>query len=251
MNNAVLSIGTTHPWNIAGTGLDAQVIREYSMRALTVVAAVSAQDATGVHALHVVPAQIVEAQLDAIPEVAAVRIGALGVAANARIVARWLEGRDAPAVVDPVMHASLGGALSDSEAVGAVLEVASARAGVLTPNAAEAETLAGMEVSTVAQMREAAKALRARGIATVLVKGGHVSSGDAVVDVLAHANGIEEFRSERLPVTMRGTGCTLAAALACELAAGNEIVEAVERARRYVRAKIASQKTFAGLNTAF
>lgn len=251
MNRAVLSIGTTHPWNIAGTGLDIQVISEYGMRPLTVVAAVSAQDARGVHALHVLPVEILEAQLDAIPEVNAVRVGALGNEGNARTVAGRLERRDVPVVVDPVLRASLGGALTDPAAIDSLVALARGNAGVLTPNSAEAAALTGIEVSSVADMREAATALRSRGIANVLVKGGHISSGDAVVDVLAHRGGIEEFRSERLPHSMRGTGCTLAAALACELAAGCELIEAVERARRYVRAKIAAQTTFAKLNTAF
>jgi hydroxymethylpyrimidine/phosphomethylpyrimidine kinase len=251
VSNAVLSIGTTHPWNIAGVGLDSQVVREHGLRPLTVVAAVSAQDATGLHALHPVPVQVMEAQLATIPDVAAVRVGAVGNTSNARALARWLEGRAVPVVVDPVIRASLGGSLADAATIAALLAAASGTRAVLTPNAEEAAALSGIPITSVADMREAAAELRSRGIGNVLVKGGHLASTDDVVDILAHPQGIEEMRGGRLPHSMRGTGCTLAAALACALASGNEIVEAVERARRYVRAKIAGQTTFEHLNVAF
>jgi len=251
VSKAVLSIGTTHPWNVAGVGLDSQVVREHGLRPLTVVAAVSAQDATGFHAMHAVPVETLEAQLAAIPEVAAVRVGAVGNTWNARALARWLEGRTVPVVVDPVMRASLGGSIADMATIVALLAAASGTGAVLTPNAEEATALTGITIASISHMRRAAADLRSRGIENVLVKGGHVASTDDVVDVLAHSHGIEEMHGGRLPHSMRGTGCTLAAALACALASGYEIVEAVERARQYVRAKIAAHTTFEHLNVAF
>ena len=247
---AVVSIGTTHPWNIAGVGLDAAVVREHGLRPLTVVAAVSAQDAAGLHALHAVPGEIVAAQLRALPEAGAVRVGALGSAAAALAVARWLGQTPAPVVVDPVMRASLGGELADSPALDALQEVYARPGAVLTPNLDEAAALCGMPVASVADMRAAGAKLRDAGAGAVLVKGGHLDSG-TVVDVLTHAGGVDVFEDERLPWTMRGTGCTLAAALACELCAGRGIVEAVERARRYVREKIAARASFASLHVPF
>ncbi|MBV9271275.1 MAG: bifunctional hydroxymethylpyrimidine kinase/phosphomethylpyrimidine kinase [Candidatus Eremiobacteraeota bacterium] len=250
MSKAVLSIGTTHPWNIAGVGLDACVVREHGMRPLTVIAAVSAQDAAGVHAVHAIPTEVLVAELDAIPDVAAVRVGAVGDEWNARAVTWWLERRAVPVVIDPVMNATLGGRLADTATIAALLPAASRAGAVLTPNAEEASILTGTTIASVGDMHTAAEDLRSRGIRNVLIKG-HLTATDDVVDVLAYAQGVKEFHGRRLPQSMRGTGCTIAAALACALAADYEIVEAVERARRYVRAKIAAQTTFENLNVAF
>jgi len=244
VSSAVLSIGTTHPWNIAGAGLDIQVIREYGLHPLTVVAAVSAQDERGLHALHDIPPEVLTAQLTAVREFAAVRIGAVGSEGNAEAVASWLQTVRVPVILDPVMSTSAGGTLATEATVRRLLRALERHDAVLTPNADEAAVLTGKPIRHVADMRSAAGDLRALGIANVLLKGGHVHEGDAVVDVLAYAGGIEEFEDGRLPQRMRGTGCTLAAALACELAAGADILEAVERARRYVRAKIAAQPTY-------
>jgi hydroxymethylpyrimidine/phosphomethylpyrimidine kinase len=98
-------------------------------------------------------------------------------------------------------------------------------------------------------MISAAHALRAHGLRAVLLKGGHLP-GDPL-DVLVSAQVTKIFQGPRLAQTMRGTGCTLAAALACELAKGRRLEEAVDAARAYVRTKIEAQIPYASLHVAF
>ncbi|MBV8154975.1 MAG: bifunctional hydroxymethylpyrimidine kinase/phosphomethylpyrimidine kinase [Candidatus Eremiobacteraeota bacterium] len=237
----VISIGTTHPWNVAGTGRDLIVGADRGVRVFTAVAAVSAQDAAGVTALDPVPLDVLRAQLATLPWEAAgaVRIGALPTLGAVRAAAAMVRARLAlPAVVDPVFAASSGGALADDDARYALRdELATLPNVVLTPNVEEAAELLSslpIERDTVG---EAALALQLRGANAVLIKGGHFD-GDPV-DALATAAGVELFSEPRIAASMRGTGCTLAMALAAELARGNPLHHAVAAARAYVRAEIA------------
>lgn len=241
MNAAlVVSIGTTHPRNTAGLGLDARIAAEYGVTHAMAVAAVSAQDARGVHAVFPVPREVLLAQLGAIDftAVAAVRIGALGSEKNAAAAGEFLQ-RYAlvPAVFDPVMHASAGGSLYLGDALDAVAAFNARVRAIVTPNIAEARALTGREIDTPDDMAAAGKELVERGARAALVKGGHLA-GDPV-DVLVTEGGVETFEDTRLPQKMRGTGCTLAMALACELALGRDLVAAVRGARTCVRTNMA------------
>jgi hydroxymethylpyrimidine/phosphomethylpyrimidine kinase len=237
----VLSIGTTHPWNVAGVGRDLVVGTTYGVRTFTAIAAVSAQDGRGVAALHAVPAGLLAAQLAALPwdSAGAVRIGALPTAAAVAAVAAQVRARPwLPAVVDPVFTASRGGELADFAARYALRdELGTLASVVLTPNLDEAAFLLGREAVAREDLSAAAIALRERGPAAVLLKGGHLD-GEAA-DALATGDGVELFREPRIAGSMHGTGCTLAMALACELAAERPIAHAVRAARAYVRAELA------------
>lgn len=238
----VLSIGTTHPWNVAGVGRDLIVGGEFGVRVFTAVVAVSAQNAGGVQALHSVPEPVVLAQLTTLPwdAAGAVRIGALASLENVRTVAAAIRGRpDVPAVVDPVFAASHGGDLADEAARSAIRdELATLPNVVLTPNLGEAAQLLGTHPIERDAIGNAAQSLALRGALAVLVKGGHFEDGDPV-DALATAQGVELFSEPRIAAEMHGTGCTLAMALACELAAGRPLRHAVHSARAYVRSQIA------------
>ncbi len=241
MSAIVLSIGTTHPWNVAGVGRDIVVAGEFGVRVFTAVAAVSAQDGRGVTALHAIPADVLAAQLATLPWEAAgaVRVGALPTVAAVRAVAEPLRLRPwLPAVVDPVFSASSGGELAESAACCAVRdELVSLGSVVLTPNLDEAAFLLGAPAIGRDAIGEAAVSLRAFGAAAVLLKGGHLDGDPA--DALATVEGVEIFSEARIAGSMHGTGCTLAMALACELAAGTPIAHAVRAARAFVRAQLA------------
>lgn len=241
MTAIVLSIGTSHPWNVAGVGRDIVVGAEFDVRVFTAIAAVSAQDGSGVTALHPIPGDALAAQLAVLPwnSAAAVRIGALPTLAAVRAVAEALRCHPwIPAVVDPVFTASHGGELSDSSAhYGVRDELASLSQVVLTPNLEEAAFLLGVSSIDRDALGETATALLARGAAAVLLKGGHLEGAPA--DALATPGGIEIFSEPRITGSMHGTGCTLAMALACELAGGKPIAHAVGAARAYVRAQLA------------
>ena len=235
----LLSIGTTHPWNIAGVGLDQRLGAELGARVFTVLAAVSAQDATGVRALDPVPLTTLQAQLAVIPwdEVDAIRVGALPRPEVVWAVAGALGTHPVPAVIDPVLRSSSGGALVGEGVLEAIREdLFTLPHAVLTPNLAEAAALLGREIDDDG-LEEAARQLRAGGARAILLKGGHLAGNP--VDVLAHAGGIDRFESERIAGTMRGTGCTLAMALAVALARGEDLPAAARYARGIVRKKIA------------
>ena len=237
----VLSIGTSHPWNVAGTGRDIIVGARLGARVFSAIAAVSAQDAHGVRALHPLPAGELREQLAVLPwdSAGSARVGALGTAENVLAVAAALRTRPSlDVVVDPVFTASRGGRLYDAEAERAIAgELGRLPNVILTPNLAEASALLGVESVTRETIAGAALGLQQRGVRAVLLKGGHLE-GDPV-DALATASGVELFSEPRIAGEMHGTGCTLAMVLACELAAGTPLQHAVVAARAFVRAEIA------------
>jgi hydroxymethylpyrimidine/phosphomethylpyrimidine kinase len=237
----VLSIGTTHPWNVAGVGRDLVVGSAWNARVFTVIAAVSAQNAGGLTALAPIPVSVVRSQLSALPwdAAGAVRVGALVTVDNVRAVSAALRARPALlAVVDPVFSASRGGELADPATRYAIRdELATLPNVILTPNLDEAAALLGSHPIHREAIGDAAISLQLRGARAVLVKGGHVD-GDPV-DALATSNGVELFTASRIAGAMHGTGCTLAMALACELANGTPLIDAVAAAREYVRTQLA------------
>jgi len=237
----VLSIGTTHPWNVAGTGRDLIVGARFGVRVFTAVAAVSAQGPHGVTALQRTERNLFRAQLATLPwdSAQATRVGALASAEAVEIVADALRSRpELVAVVDPAFAASRGGELVDAAGRIAYRDrLAVLGNAILTPNLAEAAELLGVELVDAASIGAAAAALRSRGCLAVLLKGGHLDG--APTDVLASAEGITPFTEPRIAGQMHGTGCTLAMALACELAGGKSLLDSVRSARAYVRTEIA------------
>jgi hydroxymethylpyrimidine/phosphomethylpyrimidine kinase len=238
----VISIGTSHPWNVAGTGRDLIVGADFGARVFTAIAAVSAQDGRGVHAVHAVPNDVFAAQLSVLPwdSAGAVRIGALPTRAAVHSVAQALQAHSwIPAVVDPVFAASRGGELAGADAQQALRdELAILPNVILTPNLDEAAALLGSASVMRDSIADAAVALRGRGALAVLVKGGHLAGGEPA-DALATAAGVEIFSEPRIAGRMHGTGCTLAMALACELARQTPLIDGVRAARAYVRDEIA------------
>ena len=239
MSALVVSIGTTHPLNVAGLGRDARVAAEYEVAHAMAVAAVSAQDEQGVRALFPIPDAVVRAQLGTIDfaAAAAVRVGALGNLENAAVAAAFLENVTSPVIFDTVMGSSAGGSLYAGDVMPAVRLFLERVRAIVTPNVDEAQRLTGIAIANVEDAISAGKRLVSAGARAALVKGGHLS-GDPI-DVLVTLDGVETFAGARLAQKMRGTGCTLAMALACELALGRDLVTAVKGARAYVRANIA------------
>ena len=149
-------------------------------------------------------------------------------------------------VVDPVMVATSGAELSSNSAVAALAKSLLPIATLITPNIPEAETLCGTKAcdgskKDAAYAKDLSKRLYETFGCAVLVKGGH-GEGKEAVDVLCDKNGCEEFSLPWVenPVSTHGTGCSLAAAIAAELALGRDVREAVWNATRYVRSAIAN-----------
>jgi hydroxymethylpyrimidine/phosphomethylpyrimidine kinase len=246
----VLAVGTTHPLNIAGVGLDARIAPLIGVRIVTIVAGVSAQSANAVLARTPIDQETIAAQFAAIQEVpiAAVHVGALLDARSVAAVALGLSGYEGiPVVCDPVIAATGGERLADDATVAALREVLFPRCTLVTPNLQEAALLLAHPVGNVEAMEAAAYELRASGAAAALVKGGHLAAEPT--DVLVQATGATRFTAKRIAATLRGTGDLLACAIAARLAYGDSLVVSVEAARAFVRGCLAAGVPFAGART--
>ena len=226
----------------AGIQADIKTAMALGAYATTAITAVTAQNTLGVQAVHAVPPAVLRQQIVAILSdigADAVKTGMLGDAATIDLVAEMLAPARLPFVLDPVMVAKGGTELLAPAAVAILATRLMPLASIITPNVPEAELLTGMAIATVADMREAAATLMARGARSVLLKGGH-REGDTVTDLLATSEGMTLFENPRIATRhTHGTGCTLATAIAAGLAQDMPLAGAVSRARRYVQAAIA------------
>jgi len=237
----VLAVGGLDPTGGAGLLADVAAIRSAGAHGAAVVAVSTVQDGETFAAMRPEDPgalrEAVERVLGAL-DVRAVKVGALGSAANAAAMAD-LAGRRGgpPVVVDPVMRSTSGGVLLEEAAVGALLDELLPRAALATPNADEAAALAGVEVRREDDLVRAAEILVERGVSAVLVKGGHLEGPEVVDVLLERGRSPRVFRGERLGAAdgARGTGCALAALAAAHLAFGASVAKAVERARRGLR----------------
>ena len=242
-----LTIAGSDSGGNAGVQADLRAFHAYGLHGCTVFAALTAQNPSGVSAIHQVPADFVAAQLDAVLgvySIAALKTGMLADAAAIETVAEKIAAHPEIAkVIDPVMVATSGAKLIEDDAVATLKAKLLPIATVITPNIPEAEALSGMKITGRAEVREAAKRLNGTYGCAVLVKGGH-AVGDLVAaeDTLYDGTGFLAATMPWIgsPVSTHGTGCSLAAALAAELALGRSLKAAVEGAKRYVHHAIAS-----------
>jgi hydroxymethylpyrimidine/phosphomethylpyrimidine kinase len=196
--------------------------------------------------VEVVSRELVTATLEELRsdlEISAVHIGMLGSGKVVRAVGDFLEKAGLRHIVlDPVIKSSSGHDLIDATGVRLLIERLLPLATVITPNVDEAAALAGLTVSNLEQMRVAATRLHQMGAASVVITGGHL---DKAIDLLSFTSGRgaeqEVFKSDRLRSnSTHGTGCAFATAMACHLARGRGLPEAVLLAKAYVAAAIAN-----------
>lgn len=206
----------------------------YGMSAIT---ALTAQNTMGVRAILESSPEFLKEQLDMIftdirPD--AVKIGMLSNASLVEVISERLRFYQAANIVlDPVMVATSGASLMESEAVQSLKELLFPLATVITPNIPEAEVLSGHKITGEEGMQEAARLLHESFSCAVLLKGGHAVN-DAN-DLLYRDGEAHWFYGERIPnPNTHGTGCTLSSAIAANLAKGFSLEESIERAKRYI-----------------
>jgi hydroxymethylpyrimidine/phosphomethylpyrimidine kinase len=256
----LLTIAGSDSGGGAGIQADLKTFAAHGAYGMSAVTAVTVQNTLGVTAVHPVPPEIVAAQIDAVLDdigADAIKIGMLGNAEFIRAVAARLrfhlgsETGGIPVILDPVMVAKGGAPLLEDAAVTALVEELLPLATVVTPNLPELARLTGLPVASEGNRRRAAEALAESGPA-VLAKGGHaVPAGDSedgdVVDLLLAEGTWHRFVHPRLAVrSTHGTGCTLAAALAARLAAGEPLPAAAAGAIEYVAGAIAAAYPLGG-----
>ncbi|NVJ20520.1 bifunctional hydroxymethylpyrimidine kinase/phosphomethylpyrimidine kinase [Myxococcus sp. AM011] len=223
----------------AGIQADLNTFSFHRVHGTTALTAITAQNTRGVTRVDVLPAAAVAAQLDAVAEdlgVGAVKTGMLVNADIISVVAWRLKAlKLGPLVVDPVMVSRAGARLIDDSAVGALKEHLLPLADVVTPNRHEAELLAGMELNTLEDMKEAARRIHQLGPRAVLVKGGGMAGELRGLDVWFDGERLETLFLRAVKThNTHGTGCTLSAAIAAWLALGQSPWEATRRAKAHV-----------------
>ncbi|MEP6720229.1 MAG: bifunctional hydroxymethylpyrimidine kinase/phosphomethylpyrimidine kinase [Variovorax sp.] len=235
----VLSIAGSDSGGGAGIQADLKTFAALGCYGMTAITALTAQNTLGVNGIHAVPPDFLKAQIQAVVEdigVDAVKLGMLHAPEVVEVVAWAIDRYKLPNVVlDPVMVATSGDRLIQSDTVQRLVAELFPRALVITPNLDEAALLIGRSIDGVDGLDRAAGDLLALGARAVLLKGGHLK-GEEVVDVLAEAGlAPQRFASARIASrNLHGTGCTLSSAIAAFLALGHTLADAVPLARAYV-----------------
>jgi hydroxymethylpyrimidine/phosphomethylpyrimidine kinase len=242
----VMTIAGFDPSSGAGITADIKTIAAHECYGVACITALTIQSTQGVlRAVGVDPKIIRETLQELVSDLAvdAVHIGMLGNAQVVEAVADFLSQTRLPHVVlDPILKSSSGAELLDAAGTRLLIERLLPLAEFVTPNLDEASVLTGMVVTNLDQMREAAARLHSLGAANVVVTGGHL---EKAIDLLSFttARGSEEevFKADRQRSnSTHGTGCAFSTALACHLAHGRGLPEAVLLSKVYVSAAIAN-----------
>lgn len=245
----ILSISGSDSSGGAGMQCDIKTIAAFGLNALSVITSVTAQNSSGLHAKEHTSSFSVKSQLRSILadlSVHAIKTGMIPTRESIEAVSDALVTHcvDKPYVLDPVFATTSGSALMDEGSCQLMIDRLIPLATVVTPNVAEAEHLSGRKISSIDDAIDAAGTILQYGCRFVLVKGGHMPDLPGY-DVLVGPSGAQnaekiesvDFQPER---DVHGTGCAMASAIACGLAKGRDVREAVVQAKLYVTRAIAN-----------
>ncbi len=223
----------------AGIQADLKTFASIGVYGASAITALTAQNTTGVAAIHAVPPDFVRAQINAVTSDIVVDAIKIGMLANDAIIASVAASlgqlSDIPVILDPVMVATSGARLIDENAIAQLRDTLIPRATLITPNLDEAALLCNAKPAASAeQMRVQAANLISQGARAVLLKGGH-GENDEAIDILVTPDGSRDYSLPRIDTeNTHGTGCTLSAAIAAYLAKGNELSDAIAKAKQFV-----------------
>ena len=229
----------------AGIQADLKTFQRFGVFGTSAITAITAQNTLGVSRWEALSVDMVRAQIDAVAEDLAPHAFKTGMLANAAIASAVSSAARELAlpnyVLDPVMVATSGDLLLEQEAVRVIRDELLPQAALVTPNLPEAAILVGEAIEDEDGMARAAEKITGEmGAQAVLLKGGHLTSGDRIVDIL-YDGAVRAFRSRRIDTTStHGTGCTLSAAITAQLARGESLHAAVRTSIEYVQSAIAT-----------
>jgi hydroxymethylpyrimidine/phosphomethylpyrimidine kinase len=233
----VLSFAASDPSGGAGIQADLMTISSIGCHALSVITAITVQDTIGVDSVLAIDAEWVDDQARALLEdmpVAAFKMGLLGSVENIAVIAEILSDYpDIPLVFDPVLASGRGDPLADEDMISALRELLLPQTTVLTPNTFEARRLADEENDEDPPLIECARRLIAFGCEYVLLTGTHDNTPQVLNNLYNAAGLVRSDTWDRLPGSYHGSGCTLASAIAANLAHGLPVDEAVREAQDY------------------
>ncbi|HET7483543.1 MAG TPA: bifunctional hydroxymethylpyrimidine kinase/phosphomethylpyrimidine kinase [Actinomycetota bacterium] len=226
----------------AGIQADLKVFFALGCHGTSALTALTAQNTVGVRGIHEVPEEFVVSQIDAVVDDLGVAAAKTGMLASAGIVQAVAKAVEAAAitnlVVDPVFVSKHRDRLLASDAVDSLKRHLIPLALVVTPNLHEASGLVDIDISSLDDMREAARRLHGLGARTVLVKGGHLDD-DLAIDVFYDGDRMTELSGPRFDTAdTHGTGCAISAAIAAYLARGYAVGDAVAAAKEFISGAI-------------
>ena len=234
----VLTIAGSDSGGGAGIQADLKAMSANGVFAMSVITAITAQNTEEVTDVFELPPSIIASQLDAVFDdfdVAAVKTGMLSSTAIVETVVKMLAPQKIGLlIVDPVMVSKSGHPLLRPDAVDAVKTQLLPLAFVVTPNIHEAQQLSGIQITSLADARRAAKVIHGFGCKHVLIKGGHLLN-ERATDLLYDGRFFNVLKGEFIETShTHGTGCTFASALAAHLARGRSVLDAAQAAKAYV-----------------
>lgn len=237
-----LSIAGSDSVGGAGIQADIKAMSAVGVHAATVITAVTAQNTCKVSDIFALPSESVKKQLDSVLsdcDIKAMKTGMLYSGDIVDVVVDAIGDHDAPLIVDPVMIATVGDALSDRTLLRAMKEKLLPVCELVTPNKHEAEVLADMKIRNMDDAMLACEIIGKQGT-SVLLKGGHMDTAN-VIDLLYLSSEFTEIKNPRLSKAGHGSGCTLSAYITANMAKGNDLVNSVLRSRDLIQEAIASQ----------
>lgn len=238
----VLTIAGSDSGGAAGLQADVRTFALLGVHSLVAITAVTVQNSLGVSGFHEIPTDVIAGQIDAVVTDIGVQAAKTGMLASTAIIEtvadRWrglgLAGT-VPFVVDPVCASMRGDPLLHPGALDTLRRRLFPLASLVTPNLDEVRLLVGIDVVDAATQRDAAKALHDLGPHWALVKGGHLRSAPNSPDLLYDGTEFREFDAPRIITGHdHGAGDTLAAAIACALAHGYSMPDAVGFGKAWV-----------------
>lgn len=236
----VLTIAGSDSGGGAGIQADIKAISATGSYACSVITAITAQNTLSVSAIHPIPLEHVEKQLDAVfsdLNIVAVKVGMLADAEIIKVVAKKLKQYQPEfLVVDPVMVTRNGDLLLEKSAIDTLKAELLPMADLITPNLPEGAALIGSQLPTDQQaMQSMVEGLRQLGTKAVLLKGGYLQQDKESNDLLILPNSVEQLTAKRINTNnTHGTGCTLSSAIASYLAQGHELIQAAQLGKDYI-----------------
>ncbi|HEX9930137.1 MAG TPA: bifunctional hydroxymethylpyrimidine kinase/phosphomethylpyrimidine kinase [Pyrinomonadaceae bacterium] len=239
-----LTIAGHDPSGGAGIVADIKTFTAFGCFATAAITSLTFQNTTGVFGATHQTAETIRGQVEPVIQdfpVAAVKTGMLPTGEIIEETARLVRENNLPNfVVDPVVRSTSGFDLIDDAALRILIEKLFPLAAVVTPNIAEAERITNLKIETEKDRRAAAEKIRELGARAVLIKGGHFANAElenqrTASDLLLDESGFTVFEAEWIETTAtHGTGCTLASAIAANLALGKDLKTAISIAKKFV-----------------
>ncbi|WP_069660137.1 bifunctional hydroxymethylpyrimidine kinase/phosphomethylpyrimidine kinase [Arcticibacter eurypsychrophilus] len=235
----VLTIAGSDSGGGAGIQADLKTFSALGCYGMSALTALTAQNTCGVRAIHAIPPAFVQSQIQAVMEDIlpdAIKIGMVHTTALVDVIAEILQQYPGiPVVFDPVMVASSGDRLIEEDTIQSIIKKLFPLATLITPNLDEASLLTALRIETLEQMYEAGSEIMRMGCNALLLKGGHLQSAQLSSMLFRPNVEIGVYMSDKIDSNnTHGSGCTLSSAIACYLAEGIALTDAITLAQDYV-----------------